>query len=62
MEEGCKSRAICPRCGELNFKPYAYYKSKMLDEYGIEHYPIVYKIKYKCITCKHVWSEIEWRG
>ena len=64
MNDGYKSRAICPRCGEINYKPPTYYKTKVLDKYGIEHYAMFSKVKYKCRTCKCVWSEIwdEGRG
>ena len=31
-DEKPKKRAICPRCGELNWKPPTYYQKKIFDE------------------------------
>lgn len=58
MNDERKPRAICPRCGEWNYKPPKYERQKVLDEYGIEHYMTISKIKYKCTCCGCVWSEI----
>lgn len=53
-----KARAICPNCGQWNYKPPTYYRLMVLDEYGIEHYPLISKVKYKCTACKCVWTEV----
>lgn len=53
-----KRKVICPNCGQWNYKPPTYYKQKVLDDYGIEHYATISIIKYKCIACKCIWSEV----
>lgn len=52
-----KEAAVCPSCGEWNWKPSTYVKQKVLDEHGIEHYITFSFTKYKCTCCKTVWSE-----
>ena len=52
-----KEHAICPNCGQWNYKPPTIYRSKVLDDMGIEHYVTYSIVKYKCICCKTVWSE-----
>lgn len=56
-DEKPKKRAICPRCGELNWKPPTCQAKMVLDAFGIKHYVMISKMKYKCVTCKCVWSE-----
>lgn len=56
-----KEKAICPQCGEWNWKPPFIFRERYLNEYGIECYKFVSKVKYKCKTCKHVWTEV-WDG
>ena len=57
MSDGRKEQGICPNCGQWNYKPPTLYRSKELDDMGIEHYVTVSIVKYKCICCKTVWSE-----
>lgn len=57
MSDERKEQAICPNCGQWNYKPPTIYRSKVLDDMGIEHYVAFSMVKYKCICCKTVWSE-----
>ena len=52
-----KEQAICPNCGQWNYKPPTMYRSKVLDDYGFEHYALYSIVKYKCTCCKTVWRE-----
>lgn len=52
-----KEAAICPNCGQWNYKPPHMEREKVLDEYGIEHYVLFSLVKYKCTCCKIVWTE-----
>ena len=52
-----KEAAVCPKCGQWNYKPPAYKRQKVLDEYGIEHYITFSFTKYKCTYCKTIWTE-----
>lgn len=56
-DEQIKKQAICPNCGEWNYKPPTMYRHKVLDDMGFEHYVTYSLVKYKCICCKTVWSE-----
>lgn len=58
MMDEPKEKAVCPQCGEWNYKPPFYFREKYFNEYGIECYKLVSKITYKCKTCKHVWTEV----
>lgn len=57
MSDKRKEAGICPHCGHWNYKLPTMYRTKVLDEYGIEHYVSFTMVKYKCIMCKTVWSE-----
>lgn len=57
MSNERKKEAICPNCGQWNYKPPTYERQKVLDKFGIEHYVMFSLIKYKCTCCKTVWTE-----
>lgn len=56
-DEKPKKRAICPSCGEWNWKPLTYYQKKTFDESGRIIYIIGSKSKYVCKKCKCKWTE-----
>ena len=57
MSNERKGQAICLNCGQWNYKPPTMYRSKVLDEWGFEHYVTFSLMKYKCTCCKTVWTE-----
>ena len=52
-----KKQAICPNCGQWNYKPPLYIRQKIGGTIVTEHYILYSMTKYKCTVCGTVWSE-----
>ncbi len=57
MDDERKEQGVCPNCGQWNYKLPTLYRSKVVNDRGVEHYITFSMVKYKCTCCKTVWSE-----
>ena len=53
----CKDYAVCPKCGEYNYKPPLNIRKKIGETVITEKHIYYSMVKYKCICCGEIWSE-----